>query len=264
MPVWSQVLGPLLVALWVGLLLASQRTVETGLTPLVLLPIVWVALYCRPREAVVVVIAVVGVLELDSVIKHDPASVIEQRAVLWGMLSAVLVTSAYALRRRLAARSPNVRRRFVRLSCSVPRRASLTPVGIPTRSSPSPAASLPRSRPIGGGVVAWKLLPPRRRARPGRGAVRPGRRQRQPGLAASRASVAARGRAHGQTHARPTRPRPARTDGAGNGPLCRANPRRTGADRERWRFLRRARARDPRGGDLGRAALALCRRGTTV
>ena len=102
MPVWSQVLGPLLLALWVGLLLASQRTVETGLTPLVLLPIVWVALYHRPREAAVVVIAVVGALELDSVVKHDPASVIERRAVLWALLGAVLVTSAYALRRRLA------------------------------------------------------------------------------------------------------------------------------------------------------------------
>ena len=79
MPVCSQVLGPLLSALWVGLLLASQRTVETGLTPLVLLPIVWVALYQRPSEAAVVVIAVVGALELDSVIKHDPASVIERQ-----------------------------------------------------------------------------------------------------------------------------------------------------------------------------------------
>ena len=101
MPVWSWVLGPVLMALWMGLLLASQRTVETGLTPLVLLPIVWVALYHRPREAAVVVIAVVGALELDSVIKHDPASVIERRAVLWEMLGAVVVASAYALRRRL-------------------------------------------------------------------------------------------------------------------------------------------------------------------
>ena len=101
MPGWSRLLGPLLLAVWVGLLLASQRTVETGLTPLVLLPIVWVALYQRPWEAAVVVIAVVGALELDSVIKHDAASVIERRAVLWGMLGALLVASAYALRRRL-------------------------------------------------------------------------------------------------------------------------------------------------------------------
>ena len=101
LPVWSQVIGPLLLAVWVGLLLASQREVETGLTPLVLLPIVWVALYHRPAEAVVVVIAVVGALELDSVIKHDPALVIERRAVLWGMLGAVVVASAYSLRRRL-------------------------------------------------------------------------------------------------------------------------------------------------------------------
>ena len=62
LPPWSQVTGPLLLAVWVGLLLASQREVETGLTPLVLLPIVWVALYHRPSEAVVVVMAVVGAL----------------------------------------------------------------------------------------------------------------------------------------------------------------------------------------------------------
>ena len=101
MPALSQVLGPLLLAVWVGLLLASQRRVETGLTPLVLLPIVWVALYHRPWEAAVVVIAVVGALELDSVLKHDPASVIERRAVLWGMLGVLLVASAQTLRRRL-------------------------------------------------------------------------------------------------------------------------------------------------------------------
>jgi diguanylate cyclase (GGDEF)-like protein len=101
MPVWSRLLGPLLLALWVGLLLASQRTVETGLTPLVLLPIIWVALYHGPWQATVVVIAVVAALELDSVIKHDHASVIERRAVLWGMLGALVVASAYALRRRL-------------------------------------------------------------------------------------------------------------------------------------------------------------------
>jgi hypothetical protein len=101
MPRWSQVSAPLGLAVWVGRVLASQRTVDTGLTPLVLLPILWAALYHRPWEAALVVTAAIEALELDSVIKHDPASVLERRAVLWAMLAALVVVSALNLRRRL-------------------------------------------------------------------------------------------------------------------------------------------------------------------
>ena len=163
LPVWSQLTGPLLLAVWVGLLLASQREVETGLTPLVLLPIVWVALYHRPSEAVVVVIAVVGALELDSVIKHDPALVIERRAVLWGMLGAVVVASAYSLRRRLVgaiAEREEARRQAELLGAATREvNASLDPDEVVAIGSRVVAED---RVPFGGRRVARKLLPHRR------------------------------------------------------------------------------------------------------
>ncbi len=101
LPGWTHTLVPLGFALWLGVLLASQSGGGPGLATLALLPLLWVALYGREWEAVVVLFAVVGALTVSSALRHDPATVVERRAVLWGLVGALLISSTYSLRREL-------------------------------------------------------------------------------------------------------------------------------------------------------------------
>ena len=100
-PSWVRLLVPAGYLVSLALLFASQAAVATGLQPLVLLPILWVALYHRPAEATVLVLGAVCVLTVTSVLAHAPVEVIVRTAVLWGFASAILLTGAGNLRRWL-------------------------------------------------------------------------------------------------------------------------------------------------------------------
>ena len=97
---WVQLLAPggYLVAL--ALLFKSHESISTGLEPLVLLPIGWVALYHRLSESLVLMAGVVAMLVLTS-LGHADTAVIVRRAGLWGLTGTIIVLGAYYLRRWL-------------------------------------------------------------------------------------------------------------------------------------------------------------------
>jgi diguanylate cyclase (GGDEF)-like protein len=100
-PSWVRLLVPSGYLISLALLFGSQATVATGLQPLVLLPILWVALYHRPGESTVLTLGAVCVLAVTSLLTHASVEVIVQTAVLWGFASAILLLGAGNLRRRL-------------------------------------------------------------------------------------------------------------------------------------------------------------------
>jgi diguanylate cyclase (GGDEF)-like protein len=81
-----------------ALLFASQDSASTGLQPLVLLPIVWAALYHRPRDSAALVLAAVCMLVVASLLAHAPVAVVIRTAGLWGLAGAILVLGAHNLR----------------------------------------------------------------------------------------------------------------------------------------------------------------------
>jgi diguanylate cyclase (GGDEF)-like protein len=93
-----QRLWPCAYLISLALLLRSQGSLSAGLQPLVLLPIVWMALYHRPRESAMVVLTAVGVLAVMSSLAHVPAGVIVRSAGLWGLAGAIVILSIHSLR----------------------------------------------------------------------------------------------------------------------------------------------------------------------
>jgi diguanylate cyclase (GGDEF)-like protein len=97
----AQLLVPVGYLISLALLFRSQDTVATGLQPLVLVPIVWVALYHRPRESAAVVLGAVCTLGVVSWLPEVPVAVIFRRTGLWGLVGALVVLGAHNLRRWL-------------------------------------------------------------------------------------------------------------------------------------------------------------------
>ena len=100
-PSWVRLLAPCGYLISLALLFASQGAVATGLQPLVLLPIVWVALYHRPGESTVVILGAVCVLTATSLLAHASVEVVVRTVVLWGFASASLLLGAGNIRRWL-------------------------------------------------------------------------------------------------------------------------------------------------------------------
>lgn len=100
-PSWIRLLVPAGYLISLVLLFASQGAAVTGLQPLVLLPIVWVALYHRRGESVVLILGAVGVLTVSSVLAHAPVEVTVRTTVLWGFASTILLLGVRNLRRWL-------------------------------------------------------------------------------------------------------------------------------------------------------------------
>ena len=98
---WARLLVPVGYLISLALLFASQGAVATGFQPLVLLPIIWAALYHRPGESTVVILGAVCVLAVSSVLAHASVEVVVRTAVLWGSASAILLLGARNLRRWL-------------------------------------------------------------------------------------------------------------------------------------------------------------------
>lgn len=100
-PSWVRLLAPCGYLISLALLCASQGTIATGLQPLVLLPILWVARYHRPAESVVVILGAVCLLVVTSLLAHASVEVVIRTAVLWGIVSTVLLLGARDLWCRL-------------------------------------------------------------------------------------------------------------------------------------------------------------------
>lgn len=100
-PTWVQLVAPCGYLLALALLFGSQGGVSAGLEALVLLPIVWVALYHRPRESAALVLAAVCMLAVTSWLGHEALEVLVRRAALWGLTGAMVVLGAHNLRRWL-------------------------------------------------------------------------------------------------------------------------------------------------------------------
>ncbi|MHB8491497.1 MAG: GGDEF domain-containing protein [Solirubrobacteraceae bacterium] len=98
-------LAPLGYLVSLLLLFASQRSSAAGLRSMVLLPIVWSALYQRAWEAALVTCAAAAVLGGASVIAGETLAVTIRLVVLWTAMGALVVVSVQNLRRWLGVAS---------------------------------------------------------------------------------------------------------------------------------------------------------------
>jgi diguanylate cyclase (GGDEF)-like protein len=103
LPVGAQLLVPLGYLASLLLLMISQTSAASGMRALVLLPIMWVALYHRRWEGVLVTACAIGVLTAVAAIDGEAADIVARRAVLWGAMGALIVLSVQNLRRWLGA-----------------------------------------------------------------------------------------------------------------------------------------------------------------
>jgi signal transduction histidine kinase len=100
-PSWLTVIAPLA---YCGSVLALNLAggPNSGVGLVLLIPVIWCALFQRWGESVVVAAAVVAVEAATSVAQSAPASVTARRVVLWALLSAVILVAAHRLRDGIA------------------------------------------------------------------------------------------------------------------------------------------------------------------
>jgi signal transduction histidine kinase len=104
LPAWVSVLVPLACTGWVlTLILAAGTTSGVGIV--ILIPLIWTALFHRRWESACIVAAIVAVEVITSLVPvaaADADSVIIRRVLLWGLLGALLSVAAHGLRDRIA------------------------------------------------------------------------------------------------------------------------------------------------------------------
>jgi hypothetical protein len=100
-PEWAS--GALLIPATaaIGMLIISAGTI-TGLTAL-LLPVVFSALYGKPRESLVVIPVVAVTLGILGVTAHDTVTVLVRLLLFWLSLMSMISIATHMLRARLAA-----------------------------------------------------------------------------------------------------------------------------------------------------------------
>lgn len=101
LPLWVPVLVPLAYAGSVlALILATSATSGAGIV--ILVPLIWTALFQRPWESACIVAAIVVVEVIISLTPAvAPDAVIARRVVLWSALGAVISVSTHGLRDRI-------------------------------------------------------------------------------------------------------------------------------------------------------------------
>ncbi|MBV8432544.1 MAG: hypothetical protein JO244_15375 [Solirubrobacterales bacterium] len=101
LPAWMSVLVPLTyTALALALVLAAGATSGVGI--IILVPLVWTALFQRSWESACVVAAIVAVEVVISLTPVAvPDAVIARRVILWAVLATVISVAAHGLRDRI-------------------------------------------------------------------------------------------------------------------------------------------------------------------
>ncbi len=102
LPSWMPVLVPLTYTGSVlALIIAAGAT--SGIGIVILVPLIWTALYHRPWESACIVAAIVAVEIITSLTPVPaPGSVIARRVILWALLATVLSVAAHGLRAAIA------------------------------------------------------------------------------------------------------------------------------------------------------------------
>lgn len=102
MPGWATVVVPFAYTASVMMLILAAGGEASGVGILILIPIVWTALYHRRWESAVVLAAVVAV---EIVVTLDPrmggAAIVARRVAFWGVLGGVISFAIHSLRDRL-------------------------------------------------------------------------------------------------------------------------------------------------------------------
>jgi signal transduction histidine kinase len=100
LPAWGSVLVPLAyTGSALALTLAGGTISGVGLV--LLIPLIWTALFHRRWESACVVAAIVAAEIIVSVVQSAPDTVIVRRALLWGGLGALLAVATHGLRDRI-------------------------------------------------------------------------------------------------------------------------------------------------------------------
>jgi signal transduction histidine kinase len=101
LPSWMPVLVPLTYTGSVlALILAAGPT--SGVGVVILVPLIWTALFHRPWESACVVAAIVALEVITSLTPvMDSTSVIARRVILWGLLGALVSVATHGLRDRI-------------------------------------------------------------------------------------------------------------------------------------------------------------------
>lgn len=100
LPAWTTVLIPLAYTGSALALTLAGGTIS-GVGVVVLIPLIWTALFHHRWESACVVAAIVGVEIVVSVVQSAPAAVTIRRVLLWGALSALLAVATHGLRDRI-------------------------------------------------------------------------------------------------------------------------------------------------------------------
>jgi diguanylate cyclase (GGDEF)-like protein len=114
------------------LIVSSGHGTQSGLVIILLIPVVWTALYRRPTESVVTVVAALAALALVSWIGEDGGTVIIRRVVLWAATCALITVSAYSIRRQLGMAGRRERERARQLDALMNASRELTAISDPS------------------------------------------------------------------------------------------------------------------------------------
>lgn len=100
LPGWATVLVPLAYT-GSALALALAGGTVSGVGIVVLIPLIWTALFHRRWESACVVVAIVVAEIVISLVQSAPDAVIIRRVLLWGALGALLAVATHGLRDRI-------------------------------------------------------------------------------------------------------------------------------------------------------------------
>jgi signal transduction histidine kinase len=100
LPAWASVLVPLAYTGSVLALTLAAGTIS-GVGIVILVPLIWTALFHRRWESACVVAAIVTAEIVVSLVQSAPDAVIVRRVLLWGALGALLAVATHGLRDRI-------------------------------------------------------------------------------------------------------------------------------------------------------------------
>jgi diguanylate cyclase (GGDEF)-like protein len=100
---WSNLLAPLVYVASASLLILSQSTAYTGLSLVLLLPVIYAAMHGSRRDSAVVTVAVVSALLAVSLDRGSDAVVLTRLVLLWGVVGFLASSAIHSFRERLGA-----------------------------------------------------------------------------------------------------------------------------------------------------------------